>query len=174
MRDDSAEILSQYFLQEAIASSSGMVRDVHSLMLFTQYFPCWPGHHPPPKVPWSMLFERLSWPNHASFHLCSWQDVKIQLRTQDLFKFLSSSNSVGVKRRGEGGWNAGAVFLTLCSNIRWWWEFCSVMEYYEGMLAARLCQCAVWTIVSFLCMLRQWRPTHPCPGENGDLDGYTA
>ena len=36
MRDDSAEILFQFFLQEALASSSGMGRDVHSLMLFIQ------------------------------------------------------------------------------------------------------------------------------------------
>ena len=33
MRDDSAEILFQSFLQEALVSSSGMGRDVHSLML---------------------------------------------------------------------------------------------------------------------------------------------
>ena len=33
MRDDSAEILFQSFLQETLMSSSGMGRDVHSLML---------------------------------------------------------------------------------------------------------------------------------------------
>ena len=33
MRDDSAEILSQSFLQEALVSSSGTGRDVHSLMI---------------------------------------------------------------------------------------------------------------------------------------------
>ena len=32
MRDDSAEILFQFFLQEALVSSSGMSRDVRSLM----------------------------------------------------------------------------------------------------------------------------------------------
>ena len=33
MRDDSAEILFQYFLQEALVNSYGMGRNVHSLML---------------------------------------------------------------------------------------------------------------------------------------------
>ena len=33
MRDYSAEILFQSFLQEALVSSSGMGRDVHSLMI---------------------------------------------------------------------------------------------------------------------------------------------
>ena len=36
MRDDSAEILFQSFLQEALVSSSGMGRDVHSWMLSIQ------------------------------------------------------------------------------------------------------------------------------------------
>ena len=38
MRDDSAEILFQSFLREAVVSSSGMNRDVHSLMLPIQHF----------------------------------------------------------------------------------------------------------------------------------------
>ena len=38
MRDNSAEILFQPFLQEAIVNSSGMDRDVHSLMLSIQHF----------------------------------------------------------------------------------------------------------------------------------------
>ena len=42
MRDDSAEIIFQYFLQEALVSSSGMGRDVHSLMLSFQHFLCQP------------------------------------------------------------------------------------------------------------------------------------
>ena len=36
MRDDSTEILFQSFLQEALVSSSGMERGVHSLMLSIQ------------------------------------------------------------------------------------------------------------------------------------------
>ena len=71
-RDDSAELLYQSFLQEAIVSSSGMGRDVHYLMLSIKHFLCWPQHHPPSKVPGRMVWERLSWcvtcPNHASFH----------------------------------------------------------------------------------------------------------
>ena len=40
MRDDSAEVLFQSFLQEALVSGSGMGRDVHSLMLSIQQFLC--------------------------------------------------------------------------------------------------------------------------------------
>ena len=47
VRDDSAEILSQSFMQETLVSSSGMGRDVHSLMLSIQRFLCRPWHHPP-------------------------------------------------------------------------------------------------------------------------------
>ena len=42
MRDDSAEILFQSFLREALVSSSGMGRDVHSLMLPIQHYHCRP------------------------------------------------------------------------------------------------------------------------------------
>ena len=38
MRDDSAEIFFQSFMQEALVSSSGMGRDVHSLMMSIQHF----------------------------------------------------------------------------------------------------------------------------------------
>ena len=73
MRDDSAEILFQSFLQEALVSSSGMGRDVHSLILSAQYFLGQPGRRPPSNVPWMMVLERPSWrvtcPNHASFCL---------------------------------------------------------------------------------------------------------
>ena len=40
MRNDSAEILLLPFLQEAVVSSSGMGRDVHSLMLSIQNLLC--------------------------------------------------------------------------------------------------------------------------------------
>ena len=40
MTDDSAETLFKRFLQEAILRSSGKDRDVHSLMLSIQHFPC--------------------------------------------------------------------------------------------------------------------------------------
>ena len=40
VRDDSAEIFFQSFLQEALLSSFGMGRDVHSLMLSIQHFLC--------------------------------------------------------------------------------------------------------------------------------------
>ena len=45
MREDSAEILFQSFLQEAV-SSSGMGRDVHPLMLSLQHFLCRPRRRP--------------------------------------------------------------------------------------------------------------------------------
>ena len=52
MRDNLAEILFKPFLQEALVCSSGMSRDVHSLMMSIQHFLCKPWHHPPSKVPW--------------------------------------------------------------------------------------------------------------------------
>ena len=55
MRHDSAEIFFQSFLQEALDSSSGMGRDVHSLLLFLQHFLCWPQRRPPSKVPWRIV-----------------------------------------------------------------------------------------------------------------------
>ena len=61
IRDYSAEILFQSFLQEAMVSSSGIGRDVHSLMLTIQPFLCRPHHHPPSEMPSRMVLERLSW-----------------------------------------------------------------------------------------------------------------
>ena len=49
MGDDSAEILFQSSLQEALVSSSGMGRNVHSLTLSTQHFLCRPRRRPPSK-----------------------------------------------------------------------------------------------------------------------------
>ena len=55
MTDDTAEILSHSFLQEAIVSSLYMGRDAHSLMLSTQHFlSCLPS-----RVSRQMVFERL-------------------------------------------------------------------------------------------------------------------
>ena len=51
MTDDSAEILFQSFLQEAIVSSSGVGRDFHSWMLSIHHFLFRPRCRPPPKVP---------------------------------------------------------------------------------------------------------------------------
>ena len=73
MRDDSAEILFQCFLQEALVSSSGMGRYVRSLAFSIRHFLCRPRRRPPSKVPRRMVLERLSWcvsfPNHTSFRL---------------------------------------------------------------------------------------------------------
>ena len=73
MRDDSAEILFQSFLQEALVGSSGMGRDVQSLKLSIQHFFCRPRRRPPFYVPWRMVLERLSWrvtyPNHENVRL---------------------------------------------------------------------------------------------------------
>ena len=73
MMDDSADILFQSFLQEALLNSSGMGRDVHSLMLSIYDFFCRPRRYPPSKLPRGMVLEKLSWrvtyPNHGSFRL---------------------------------------------------------------------------------------------------------
>ena len=81
MRDDSAEILFQSFLQEALLSSSSMGRDAHSLMLSIQHFLCQPRHRPPSKVPWRMvLCWRVTCPKHASFHLLTVSKVVFNKR----------------------------------------------------------------------------------------------
>ena len=73
MRDDSAEILFQSFLQEALVSSSGMGKYVRSLMWPIQHFLSQPRRLPPSKVLWRMVLERLFWSvtcrNHESFRL---------------------------------------------------------------------------------------------------------
>ena len=51
VRDDSAEILFESSLLEALVSSSGMGRDVRSLMLSTEHFLYRPCRRPPSKVP---------------------------------------------------------------------------------------------------------------------------
>ena len=76
MRDDSAGILFQPFLQETLVSSCGRGRGVHSLMLSIQHFLCWPQRCSLSKMPWRTAVERLLWHvtclNHASFHLFTW------------------------------------------------------------------------------------------------------
>ena len=94
--EDFAEILFQSFLYEALVSSSGMGRDVRSLMLSIQHLLCSPRHQPPAKVLGRMILERVSWrvacPNHGRFHLltvarkgsCGPTKKLILLRTQSL------------------------------------------------------------------------------------------
>ena len=48
-KDHSAEILFQSFLQEALVSSSGKDRDVHSLIFSIQHSLCRPRRRPPPE-----------------------------------------------------------------------------------------------------------------------------
>ena len=88
MRDNSAEILFQTFLQDALVSSSGMGRYVHSLVLSIQHFLCQPQHCSPSRVPRRRALERLSWCvtclNHANFHLSIKEKVQAhrQARTR--------------------------------------------------------------------------------------------
>ena len=51
MKDDSAQILFQFLLQEALVNSFGIGRDVYSLMLYTQHFLCQPRRRLLSKVP---------------------------------------------------------------------------------------------------------------------------
>ena len=101
MRDDSAEVFFQTFLQESLVSSSGMGRDVLSLILSHKHFLCRTWGCPATKVPWRMVLERLSWlvhvtcPNPASFPLLTvartgscWPTRKfIVLPTQSLVSY---------------------------------------------------------------------------------------
>ena len=57
MRANSEKILFQSFLKEAIVSSSGMGREVHSLTLSTKHFLCQSWYCPSSKVPWRMFGE---------------------------------------------------------------------------------------------------------------------
>ena len=96
MKDDSAEIFFQYFLQKAPVSSSGMGRDVHSLMLFIQVFPCRPRRRPPSKVPWRMVLERLSWHVTCTSHTSSnfWPFMLISALMLFVLLFMISLFSV--------------------------------------------------------------------------------
>ena len=73
MMDNSAEILFHSFLQEADVSTSGMSRDVHSLMLSIEHFLCQPWCCPPFKVSDRMVLDRpsrcMTRLNHVSSHL---------------------------------------------------------------------------------------------------------
>ena len=72
MRDDSAEILFQSFLQEALVSSSSMGRNVLSLTSSFQYVLCRPQRRALSKMPWRMVLRRMwgvTCQNHASFRL---------------------------------------------------------------------------------------------------------
>ena len=95
MRDDSAQILFQSFLQEALVSSSGIGRDVHFLMLSIQLFLCRPRRRPPSKVSWRMVLERLSGrvtcPNHASFLLLTGARTGSCGPTRELILFRTQS-----------------------------------------------------------------------------------
>ena len=51
VKDDSADILFQPFLQEALLSSCGIFRDVHSFTLSIQHSLCRPRRCPPSKEP---------------------------------------------------------------------------------------------------------------------------
>ena len=62
--DDSAEILVQSFLREAVESVSDTERDVHSVSDVAksiQHFMCRPRCRPPFKMPGRMVLERQSW-----------------------------------------------------------------------------------------------------------------
>ena len=60
MTEISAEILFQSFLQEAIVSSSGMGRNVHSLMMSIQHFLCRPRRRPRVSIYPACHLERLT------------------------------------------------------------------------------------------------------------------
>ena len=73
IREDSAKILFQSFSQEAIVSSSGTDRDVHSLMLSIQHFLCRQRRRSPFRCPegcfGATIMALVTYPNHASFRL---------------------------------------------------------------------------------------------------------
>ena len=164
MKDNLEEILWQSFLQEALVSSSGMGRYVRSLMLSIQPFLCWPWCHPPSKVPWRMVLERLSWsvtcPNHASF----------------CFVTVARSDSYGPTRKlnfhenkEKGSWDRCAYLTGLLLDI-YYWSLLSAGIFGKGKCSCRQLQffhrhssqhnqvCVPYTLFSLLvdaitCML---------------------
>ena len=113
MKDDSAEILFQSFLQEATVSSSAIGSNVHSVELSIQHFLCQPWSH----SPWEMVLERLLWrvtcPNHASFCLLT-EQPKVQPKVQP------SSKTWHWHRECSGGQHQGGCHdgLTACTACR--------------------------------------------------------
>ena len=93
MRDDSVEILFQSFLQEALVSSSGMGRDVHTLMLSIWHFLCRPRRRPPSKVPWGMVLEKLS----SLWHACT-----MQVSSHDSYRVTAVTLNKAVANRSYG------------------------------------------------------------------------
>ena len=84
MRDNSAEILFQTFLQDALVSSSGMGRYVHSLVLSIQHLFCRPQRRPPSKVP--SCRRRFLW-THKEVDLASHLVIGLVLQVEDSEKF---------------------------------------------------------------------------------------
>ena len=83
MRDDSAEVLFQSVLQEALVSCSGLGKDVHSLMLSIQHFLGRPQRRPPSiKVLRRMVENRSSQIPKRHGTLC---DVDVRVRLSDDF-----------------------------------------------------------------------------------------
>ena len=58
MRGKSAVLPFSSFLREAVVSSSGMGRDVHSLKWSVQHFVCRPQRCPPSEVPLRKMFTK--------------------------------------------------------------------------------------------------------------------
>ena len=71
-----------------------MDRDVHSLMLSIQHFLCQPQHHPPSKVAWRMVSERLSWWHALSMQVSVlWQlPEKVPVDSQRSWSFSIPSH----------------------------------------------------------------------------------
>ena len=110
--DDSTKLLFQTFLQKAFVSSSGMGRDIRSMMLSFHHFLCRPRRRLPCKVSWRMVLERppfcVTCSNPASFRQIVWwirffvQHVKIQLLT----KYVLSSQDCCLCRCKMATWGA--------------------------------------------------------------------
>ena len=83
MKDDSAEILFQSFLHEALVGSSGIGRDVHSLMSI-QYCLGQLWHRPPFKVPWRIVLEAckfLSLDSCQKRFLCTHREIDLAVHS---------------------------------------------------------------------------------------------
>ena len=139
MGDDSAEILFQPFLEEAIVSSFGKSTDVHSLMMSIQHFLWRPRRRPPSKVPWRMVWGWLLWRvtclNHASFPLDSCQKTFPWTHTHTHFSLSLQTDEGGCPiQRRKGGTLFPVAGYGGCKNAG---PFCWELGASKGSLCYR-------------------------------------
>ena len=164
-RDDSAKILFQSCLQEALVSRSGMGRDVCSLMWSIQHFLCQWRRRPPSKVPWRMVLVRPLWcvtcQIHASYCLltaasrgsCQPKRKLILLSTQSLV--LHSKRRRREVSSGAWCWKPGSFLQSQWAGSMFhsgrrgwrWQETCRAWTCLWSWCRCTTRSCSVWPLL---------------------------